>query len=270
MLRRRGPCVVCSVGSVDPTNAAGITVDLAVYASMGARGTGVVTGVTAQNAKRVAVVHPIAPAVITRQLELIWQQVRPDAICVGLVPSAPAISAVARFLRRLRPRPPIVVDPVIAASSGGRLLVPDAVRAIPQVFRLARVITPNVPEAALLASRQIESVHDAARAAQALTRFGCAVLVTGGHLGRGDCVDTLAVPARGRNRVREPSARRFTSSRLSGTFRASGGILAAAIAVELGRGKAPELAIARARRVVRNAWRNGLPLGDGTPQFVNT
>jgi hydroxymethylpyrimidine/phosphomethylpyrimidine kinase len=268
MLRRSASPVVCSIGSVDPTAAAGITLDLAVYASMGARGASVVTGVTAQNAKQVATVHPIPPAVIARQLELIWEQVCPDAICIGLVPGAQGISTVARFLHRLRPRPTVVVDPVITASSGGALLGPSAMRALPQLLRVARIITPNVPEAALLSSREIATLQDAAQAAQTLTRWGCAVLVTGGHLGRGDCVDALAVPECGRTGLRRRSVQRFASSRLPGALRGAGGILAAAIAVELGRGRTLERAVMRARRVVRDAWRTARPLGGGTPQFV--
>ena len=270
MLRRGASCVVCTIGSVDPTNAAGITLDFAVAASMGARAASIVTGVTAQNAMRVATVHPIPPAVIAEQLELIWEQVRPHAICIGLIPSGPGISTVARFLRRLRPRPPIVVDPVIAASSGGALLGPHAMRALPQLLGLASVITPNVAEATLLSACQIASLQDAARAAQALTRWGCAVLVTGGHLDRRDCVDTLVTPARGRAGSRWCLVQRFASSRLSGALRGAGGILATAIAVELGRGSTLEHAVARGRRIVRDAWRSARPLGAGTPQFIAT
>jgi hydroxymethylpyrimidine kinase/phosphomethylpyrimidine kinase len=269
MKRRRRP-VVCSIGSVDPTTAAGVTADLGVFAAMRARGVSVITGVTAQNAARVVAVHALPAQLVAQQLRVIWDQVPPDAVCIGLIPSAPAIAAVAKFLRGVRPRPPIVVDPVIAASSGPRLLAPAGVRALPGLFRIARVITPNAAEAEILTSRTVASVQDAAQAAPALTRWGCAALVTGGHLPGATSVDVLALPMRSRSPDRGRALQRFASPRLGGVVRGSGGILAAAIATELAHGATLEHAIARARDVVRDAWRAARPLGTGKAQFVAT
>lgn len=266
MLTRRPTCVVCSIGSIDPTSAAGVTADLGVYAAMDARGVSVISGLTAQNSTRVSIVHALPPALIKEQLRLVWQQVRPDAVCIGLVPSAQAIATIADFLRHLRPCPPIVVDPVIMASSGFTLLPASALRALPKLFRLARIITPNVHEAATLSGRKIASADDAVHAAQELTRWRCAVLVKGGHLARATTCDILALPERSTARI--ASMRRFCSPRLRGSMRGAGGILAAAIAVGLGRGAPLEHAIRRARDVVRVAWRTARPLGSGKPQAL--
>ena len=269
MLTRRPTCVVCSIGSIDPTSAAGVTADLSIYAAMDARGVGVISGLTAQNSTRVSVVHALPPALIKEQLRLVWQQVRPDAVCIGLVPSAQAIAiktAVGPTSIGSVFGPPIVVDPVILASSGFTLLPASAIRALPKLFRLARIITPNVHEAATLSGRKIASADDAVRAARDLTRWRCAVLVKGGHLAGAKTCDILAIPERSTARI--PSMRRLCSPRLRGSMRGAGGILAAAIAVELGRGAPLEHAIRRARDVVRVAWRTARPLGSGKPQAL--
>lgn len=267
MLRRRRACVVCSIGSIDPTGAAGVSADLAIYSAMGARGVSAIAGITAQNSAHVAAVHPMPASLVTKQLRVIWEQVHPDAVCIGVVPSAQAIVAIAQFLRHLRRRPPIVVDPVIAASSGATLLPSDAVKMLPKLFRLASIITPNADEAAALSSSRIGSSSDAARAAQELTRWGCAVLVTGGHLAGDEISDILAIPKRPESK--RSKAQEFTSSRLRGRVRGAGGILAAAIAVELGRGATLERAVVCARAMVRDAWRAARPLGAGKPQLLS-
>jgi hydroxymethylpyrimidine/phosphomethylpyrimidine kinase len=267
MTRRRWP-IVCSIGSVDPTTAAGVTADLAVFAKMQARGVSVITGVTAQNAARVAAVHALPAELVVQQLRAIWEQVRPDAVCVGLVPSATSILAIVHFLRRLHPRPPIVVDPVIAASNGAILLKPPARRVLPQLFRVARIITPNVAEAELLTSRTIATVQDAAEAAQGLTQWGCAVLVTGGHLAGATCIDTLVLPSRLGSTRHTRAPKKHSSPRLPGAMRGAGGILAAAIATELARGATLEHSIRQARNVVRHSWGTARSLGTGRAQFV--
>lgn len=269
MKKRRWP-IVCSIGSVDPTTAAGVTVDLSVFAEMGARGVSVIAGVTAQNAARVVAVHALPAPLVAEQLHAIWEQVRPDAVCIGLVPSAPSILAIAQFLRRLHPRPPIVVDPVIAASNGAILLKAHARRVLPQLFSVARIITPNMAEAELLTSRTIATPHDAVEAAQALTRWGCAALVTGGHLKGFACIDSLALPSRLDSTRHARAPKKFVAPRLPGAMRGAGGILAAAIATELARGATLEHSITRARNVVRNAWRAARSLGTGRAQFVGT
>src|SRR4029077_15059930 len=96
--------VVCSIGSTDPTGAAGIGLDLMLYSRMDVRGVFAVAAVTAQNSGRVARVDPLPPAAIDAQLRSIWRQVEPDAIRIGLLPAAAGIAAVARFIRKLRRR----------------------------------------------------------------------------------------------------------------------------------------------------------------------
>jgi hydroxymethylpyrimidine kinase/phosphomethylpyrimidine kinase len=246
-LRRTAAPVICSIGSVDPTGAAGVTRDLRVYADLGAVGVTVVAAVTAQNDRRVAGVGPVAPALIIRQLEAVWEQTKPDALCIGLLPHAAGVKAVRNFLSRLPRRPPIVIDPVIAASNGTRFVGSRARSELLRLLPLATVVTPNSSEAAELSNMKVTTQGHAQSAARALARCGAAVLVTGGHLIGSTCVDTLA---RG-NRVRY-----FATARVTRTMRGAGGILAAAIAVYLARGATLERAVERARLFVRREFRD--------------
>lgn len=253
------PTVICSIGSVDPTGAAGLTNDLRVYACLKAAGVAVVAAVTAQNSSRVASVAPLSGRVVRQQLELVWEQVRPDAVCIGLLPEAALIRTVRRFLSGLAQRPPLVIDPVLAASSGRRFLGAREIRELVLLLPLATVVTPNLHEAAALTSSRVTTIAQAEAAARMLSSCGCAALVTGGHLAGSRCIDILSH----RNRVR-----RFAAQRITGTMRGAGGILAAALAVGLARGITLDRAIVEARSFVRRAHRHARALGSGKRQFI--
>ena len=260
MSRRSRTPVVCSIGSTDPTAAAGLFLDAGVHARLGVRSVFVVAGVTAQNSRRVMRVEALAPKSIVAQIDAVWAQVRPDAIRIGLIPSRQAALAVVRALRAQR-HTPVVFDPVLAATSGGRLVAKDALAGVRALMRAATVITPNVAEAQALGAANITSLADVERAARSLSkRYGCAVLVKGGHLHTGDrVVDVLA---------RGDRIERFASRRLRGAARGAGCMLAAALAAGLARGYALDRAVRAARRFVRTALRTSAPLGSGRPQFV--
>lgn len=232
---------------MDPTGAAGVTRDLRVYVDLGAIGITVIAAVTAQNDRRVLGVGAIAPALITRQLQTVWEQAKPDAVCIGLLPDTAGVTAVRNFLSRLRRRPPIVIDPVIAASSGARLAGSRAQNALVRLWPLATIVTPNLSEAAMFSKMKVTTQNHVESAARALARCAGSVLVTGGDLKGTTCVDTLAQG----NRVR-----RFATSRIAAKMRGAGGILAAALAVWLARGVPLERAVAQARLFVRREFRN--------------
>lgn len=253
------PPVVCTIGTTDPTGAAGIGLDLKVLAQMDVRGVFAVAAVTAQNSKRVAAVEPLTPKTITAQLRSIWQQVEPDAIRIGLLPAASGITAITRFLRALRRRPPIIVDPVLAATAGRSFSGRHEVAALKKLFAVAELVTPNTSEAATLSGIAVRTVSDSADAARAIARAaGCAVLIKGGHLRGRICYDVLA-DAGG---VVYIGARR-SSRRMRGT----GCLLAVTIAAERARGTPLHDAIASARDVVAGALRDAKPLGTGTAQL---
>ena len=248
LLMFRDAVAVCSIGSTDPTGSAGLFLDARVYAQIGGvRPSFVVAGVTAQNDRKVLGVEGLAPAAVLQQLEAVWARSRPDAVRVGLLPTAETCDAVTRFLSRLPKRPPIVVDPVILASSGGRLASDGAVRAMRSLIRLSTIVTPNAREAVMLAniaaSANAASTVDAAT--DALARIARAVLVTGGDRSTGARVtDVLAIGKR-----REE----LTSRRIDVELRGTGCMLACAIAVSLARRERLPDAVRSGRRFVRAA-----------------
>ena len=254
-----GP-VVCSVGSTDPTAGAGLFADAAVYARLGVSAAFVVTGVTAQNSKAVSGVYSLPVRAIVAQLDAVWNQVRPDAVRIGLMPSRLATLAVAQYFASMRRRPAIVFDPVIAATSGHRFAKSGDIPALRRLLRIATIATPNAHEAAELAGFPVRDLDDAERAAIALAASGCAVLVTGGHLRHDDrVVDVLARGAR---------VTRYSAPRLPNDARGTGCLLTAAIAASLARGAPLDLAVRQARAFVRRAIATARPLGRGRPQFA--
>jgi hydroxymethylpyrimidine/phosphomethylpyrimidine kinase len=246
-MRRRRPAVVCSIGSTDPTAAAGLFLDAAAYARIGAVAPSfVVAGVTAQNARGVRAVEAVSPRAIERQLEAIWSQHPPDAVRIGLLPTRAACLRVARFLRALPIHPAIVVDPVMRASSGGRLLEDDALDGLRALVRMATIATPNAAEAAALAGMpDVRTQAQAVDAARAIAARGGAVLVTGGHLETSASV--VDVLARGGRIVR------FASRRIDVELRGTCCMLACAVAVSLARGRTLVDAVRDGRAFVRAA-----------------
>ncbi len=182
-----------SIAGIDPSGGAGLFADLKAFSALGAYGMGVVCALTAQNTRGVTGVVPVDPAFIALQLDTLCADVRVDAAKVGLLGSPAIASTVAAGLRRHRPAW-VVVDPVMVAKSGDPLLPPEAVTALRQeVLPLADIITPNLPEAAVLLGRAAPTNVDEMRAAaRALCALGPKwVLLKGGHLSGHESIDIL-------------------------------------------------------------------------------
>jgi hydroxymethylpyrimidine/phosphomethylpyrimidine kinase len=175
------PCVVTVAGS-DSGGGAGVQADLKTFDALSLHGTSVITCITAQNPKRVIGVQPCGPSIVKRQLQAVFEELHPAAAKTGMLYSAEIIREVARFF--LRQPVPLVVDPVMIATSGGRLLKQAATAVLcEELLPLATLITPNLQEAEVLTGERLTSAEDLRRAARALhRRFGCAALVKGGHL----------------------------------------------------------------------------------------
>jgi hydroxymethylpyrimidine/phosphomethylpyrimidine kinase len=175
---------VLSIAGVDPSGGAGIAADLKTFAALGAYGMAAVTAVTVQNTRAVRAFTLMEPAFIADQIEAVFDDIRVDAVKVGMVGSAAIAEAIAGVLRRHCVRH-VVLDPVMIAKSGDPLLAGDAVAAIrEQLVPLAEVITPNLPEAAELLGAAVPGGLDAMRAmAGDLLRLGPeSVVLKGGHL----------------------------------------------------------------------------------------
>ena len=167
--------------------------DLKTFSALGAYGCGVVAALTAQNTRSVTGIHEVPPAFLQLQLDTLFDDVRIDAVKIGMLASAELVRVVAEALRRHRP-PFVVLDPVMVAKSGDRLLRADAVAALrSELLPLATIVTPNLPEAGDLLERTVtEALGDMRSAAAAIQALGAkAVLVKGGHGTGHTVVDVL-------------------------------------------------------------------------------
>jgi hydroxymethylpyrimidine/phosphomethylpyrimidine kinase len=183
--RLRQPIALTIAGS-DSGGGAGLQADLKTFVALGVHGASAVTCLTAQNPRAVTSVHAVPAKFLHAQLEAVFAELPPRAAKTGMLFNAAVIREVAAFWRALpaKARPPLVVDPVMVATSGARLLQPAAVKALmDELLPLATLVTPNLDEAEILVGRKLHSVDDARAAAiEIRLRLGCAALVKGGHL----------------------------------------------------------------------------------------
>ena len=185
---------VLSIAGVDPSGGAGIAADLKTFSALGVYGMAVVTAVTAQNTRGVTGVRLMEPAFVAEQIDAVFDDVRIDAVKIGMVATAKIAAAIADALVRHRAQH-IVLDPVMIAKSGDRLLAKDAIAALcERLMPLAEIITPNLPEAAtLLGVAEPTDPAGMRQMARDLRRFGStAVLLKGGHAGGPESIDVLA------------------------------------------------------------------------------
>jgi hydroxymethylpyrimidine/phosphomethylpyrimidine kinase len=187
--------IALTIAGSDSGGGAGIQADLHTFAALGVHGTCALTSLTAQNPRAVRSVHAVPPRFLREQMESVFEALPPRALKTGMLFSTRLIREVAAGLASRRPVP-YVLDPVMVATSGARLLESGAVRALrTRLLPLATLITPNLPETEILLSRTIQwrEVEQMRSAARELWRqFGCAVLVKGGHLpGSREAVDIL-------------------------------------------------------------------------------
>jgi hydroxymethylpyrimidine/phosphomethylpyrimidine kinase len=218
---------VLSIAGSDPSGGAGIQADLKTFSALGAYGGTVITALTAQNTRGVGAVELVSPDFIARQIDMVFEDLRVDAVKIGMLATAGIIAVVAARLRHWRPRW-IVLDPVMVAKSGHRLLDEAAIATLRRdLLPLASVVTPNLPEAAALLDQPV--AHDwqmMERTALALQDLGStAVLLKGGHLGGTESPDLLLTSA-GMTRL---DARRIETANTHGT----GCTLSAATAARL-------------------------------------
>ncbi|RUR54334.1 bifunctional hydroxymethylpyrimidine kinase/phosphomethylpyrimidine kinase [Vreelandella populi] len=188
---------VLTIAGSDPSGGAGIQADLKTFSALGAYGTSVITALTAQNTQGVRGVYPIPADFIRAQLETLLDDVELDAVKIGMVASREVAEVIAEVLGKRRPRW-IVLDPVMVAKSGDVLVDDAGIRAVRDILvPLADVITPNLPEAAVLLDASPPSSLDAMEAMlPGLTRLGAPyVVLKGGHLRGETCPDLLATPS---------------------------------------------------------------------------
>ena len=185
-MRKNLPVALTIAGS-DSGGGAGIQADLKTFAALGVHSTSAITCITAQNPKRVLAVEACSPKIVREQIEAVFEELPPAAVKTGMLYSAEIIRTVAKLFRnsKLKTRnPKLIVDPVMVSTSGAPLLKSSAPQALQkELLPLATLVTPNLDEAEILAGKKLRSPQDLRDAARIIhRRFGCAVLVKGGHL----------------------------------------------------------------------------------------
>lgn len=245
-----------TIAGSDSGGGAGIQADLKTFAALGVYGSSVLTAITAQNTVGVTAVHEIPVEVIAAQLDAVLGDIGADAAKTGMLASAPIIATVAAGVRRHRVEK-LVVDPVMVAKSGDRLLREDAIQALrEELLPLALIVTPNLPEAEALAGLTIATDADREEAARRIAAYGPRyVVIKGGHA-PGDPIDYLYDGARVAPIACGP---RIDTLNTHGT----GCTFAAAIAAGLARGLAPEEAVRAAKDYLTAALRASYRVGAG-------
>jgi hydroxymethylpyrimidine/phosphomethylpyrimidine kinase len=245
-----------TIAGSDSGGGAGIQADLKTFAAHGLFGTSAVTAITAQNTLGVQAWEAISTRLVVQQIESVLGDIGAEAIKIGMLANADIVNAVALTLPALTSSP-IVVDPVMIAKGGDRLLEEAAVAAMKTaLLGLAHIVTPNIPEAEVLAEMPIRSPEDMLRAGERIRQLGPdVVLIKGGHGTGPESID-VAVTASGSFEVRGP---RLPGRHTHGT----GCTLSSAIAANLALGLGDEAAIRAAREYLEGAIRHAPQIGGG-------
>lgn len=252
---------VLTIAGTDPSGGAGIQADLKTFAALGCYGMSVITALVAQNTCGVRAIHSVPPDFVKAQLLAVLEDIRPDAIKIGMVHSVELVNVIVEVLGSY-PDIPVVFDPVMIATSGHRLIKEDTIDAIvTKLFPLAQLITPNMDEAALLAGIPVTTLDDMYEAAAHIMALKPKnLLLKGGHL-QSDKLTSMLVNAQGL--VREYHSNKIETKNMHG----SGCTLSSAIASFLARGFSLTDAVTEAQDYVHGAIFNAADViigkGDG-------
>ena len=245
-----------SIAGSDSSGGAGIQADLKTMTCNGVFAMSAITALTAQNTTSVTGIYEVSPDFLGQQIDAVFTDIYPDAVKIGMVSSAPLIHVIAQRLADYD-APNIVVDPVMVATSGAKLLADDAIETLcTELLPLAAVLTPNIPEAEVLSGLTISGSEDMERAAREIgERYGCAVLCKGGH-DLNDANDLL---------WQDGSCKWFCGRRIHNpNTHGTGCTLSSAIASNLAKGCDLETAVERAKIYLSGALSSMLDLGAGS------
>ena len=245
-----------TIAGSDSSGGAGIQADLKTMTMNGVFAMSALTALTAQNTIGVQGIFEVTPEFLGMQIDSVFTDIRPDAVKIGMVSSAELISVIAEKLTAYQAEN-IVVDPVMVATSGSRLINEDAVSTLKEkLLPLATLVTPNIPEAEVLADMKIESPEDMIRAAEKISKaYSCAVLCKGGH-SMNDANDLLYYDCQ----YQWFKGKRINNPNTHGT----GCTLSSAIASNLAKGNDLATAVERAKEYICGALAAMLDLGAGS------
>ena len=244
-----------TIAGSDSSGGAGIQADIKTMAANGVFAMSAITALTAQNTTGVTGIFETAPEFLAAQLDAVFTDIYPDAVKIGMVSSAPLIRTIAERLRFYEAKH-IVVDPVMVATSGAKLLRSDAMEALARLLPMAEVLTPNIPEAEILSGLSITDATGMETAAKSISeRYGCAVLCKGGHQ-INDADDLL---------WRHGVGKWFRGKRINNpNTHGTGCTLSSAIASNLAKGYGLDEAVERAKAYISGALAAMLDLGHGS------
>ncbi len=249
---------VLSIAGSDPSSGAGIQVDLKTFQALGVFGMAVASSVTEQNSKGVSATASISSRMLSKQLQTLLSDIKPDAVKTGMLLTRGNVEATAASLTKFKIRN-VIIDPVIRSTSGRALLELDAVSSLKKrLFPLAIVITPNIPEAEAITGLPIKSRRDMDYAAGMLLDTGPAyVLIKGGH-SAGPATDTL---------YGGKTVMSFSTPRRRGQFHGTGCVLSSAIAVFIARGYPVEKAVEKAKQFVDKMLKTAKYVGKAKTRY---
>lgn len=245
-----------SIAGSDSSGGAGIQADIKTMTMNGVFAMTAITALTAQNTTGVSGIMEVTPDFLLEELDAVFTDIRPDAVKIGMVSSSALIRVIAETLTRYK-ADHVVVDPVMVATSGARLISEDAIETLKEcLLPLAAVVTPNIPEAEVLSGMEIRTPEDMEKAAKMISdRWGCAVLCKGGH-NLNDANDLLYA----NGSCHWFRGRRIDNPNTHGT----GCTLSSAIASNLAKGFSMEESVGRAKEYISGALAAMLDLGQGS------
>jgi hydroxymethylpyrimidine/phosphomethylpyrimidine kinase len=246
---------VLTIAGSDSGAGAGIQADLKTFAALGVYGTSVITAITAQNTIKVTKIFELSPELVGAQIDAVLQDIGADALKTGMLANAAIIQTTAAKIRQYDLKN-LVVDPVMVAKSGDLLLRKDAIQALrSRLIPLAKVVTPNLPEAEELTAMKLTRTEKIEEAARRIIAMGAqSVVIKGGHR-RGPAIDLFFDG----KRSRALRSSRIRTRHTHGT----GCTFSAAIAAELAKGKTVEEAVILAKKYITQAIREGFAVGSG-------
>ncbi|PID39936.1 MAG: bifunctional hydroxymethylpyrimidine kinase/phosphomethylpyrimidine kinase [Proteobacteria bacterium] len=249
--------VAMAIAGSDSSGGAGIQADLKTFQALGVFGTSAVTAVTVQNTQKVYGIQEMGPQIVHDQISCLFADMPIHAVKIGMVAGVGLIEAIAEALNAVDPLPPVILDPVMISKSGYALLQPEAQAALVRhLFPLARVVTPNLPEAEALLGRKIDTINGMKAAAKEICALGAdRVVIKGGHLGQGDATDVL---------YDGKSYKMLTSKRINTVnTHGTGCTFSSSIAAYMARGKTFTDAVPLAKTYITGAIEHALSLGKG-------
>ena len=245
-----------TIAGSDSSGGAGIQADLKTMIANGVYGMSAITALTAQNTTGVQGIFEVTPEFLEQEIDSVFTDIRPDAVKIGMVSSAGLIKSIAKKLHEYKAEN-IVVDPVMVATSGSKLISDDAIGTLKEyLFPMAAVLTPNIPETEVLSGMEVKSAEDMIAAAKYISEtYHCAVLCKGGHQ-LNDANDLL---------YRDGSYRWFNGKRIDNpNTHGTGCTLSSAIASNLAKGYDLDTAVERAKAYISGALAAMLDLGHGS------